>query len=61
MPLRDVVNLIRGKKGTRVRLTVLRQGEKTERFQIAIVRDKIDLEEQAAKLRFETASIEARS
>jgi len=31
---------------------VLRQGEHTERFPVTIVRDKIDLEEQAAKLRF---------
>ena len=36
MALRDVVRLIRGKKGTRVDLTILRQGEKTERFQVAI-------------------------
>jgi carboxyl-terminal processing protease len=54
MPLRDVVDLIRGKKGTRVHLTVVRESEKTERFHVAIVRDKIDLEEQAAKLRLET-------
>jgi carboxyl-terminal processing protease len=53
MPLRDVVRLIRGKKGTKVQLTILRQGEKTQRFQAVIVRDKIDLKEQAAKLRFE--------
>ena len=38
-----------------MRLTVLRQGESTERFEVSIVRDKIDLEEQAAKLRFEDA------
>jgi carboxyl-terminal processing protease len=54
MPLRDVVNLIRGRKGTRVHLTVVREGEKTERLHVAIVRDKISLEEQAAKLRLET-------
>jgi carboxyl-terminal processing protease len=54
MPLREVVNRIRGKKGTKVHLTVVREGEKTERFHVAIVRDKIDLEEQAAKLRLET-------
>jgi carboxyl-terminal processing protease len=53
MPLREVVRLIRGKKGSRVHLTVLRQGERTERFPITIVRDRIDLEQQAAKLRFE--------
>jgi carboxyl-terminal processing protease len=58
LPLRDVVRLIRGKKGTRVHLTVLREGEKVERFQVAILRDKINLEEQAAKLRFETIDAE---
>ena len=60
MHLRDVVALIRGKKGTKVGLTVLRQGEKTERFSVAIVRDTIDLEEQAAKLRFEEREIDGR-
>src|SRR5262245_13237296 len=54
LPLRDVVRLIRGRKGTRVHLTVLREGDKVERFQVAILRDKISLEEQAAKLRFQT-------
>jgi carboxyl-terminal processing protease len=54
MPLRDVVRLIRGKRGTPVRLSVLRDGEPAERFVVTIVRDTIDLEEQAASLRFET-------
>lgn len=54
MPLREAVSLIRGKKGTKVSLTVLRQGDATERFTLTIVRDKIDLAEQAASLRFET-------
>lgn len=53
MSLRDVVRMIRGKKGTKVRLTVLRGGAKTQTFNVTIVRDKIDLEEQAAKLRWE--------
>ncbi|MHC4422876.1 MAG: S41 family peptidase, partial [Planctomycetota bacterium] len=53
MPLRDAVSLIRGKAGTKVGLTILRQGEKTEKFNIEIVRAKIDLTEQAAKLHFE--------
>jgi carboxyl-terminal processing protease len=48
------VILIQVKKGTTVHLTVLRQGDETERFPLAIVRDKIDLAEQAASLRFET-------
>jgi carboxyl-terminal processing protease len=55
MPLREAVSLIRGKKGTRVLLTVLRS---TKRFPVAIVRDKIDLTEQAAKLRFETRTVD---
>jgi carboxyl-terminal processing protease len=54
MPLREAVRLIRGKKGSTVHLTVLRQGEETKRFALSIVRDKIDLAEQAASLRFET-------
>ena len=48
--LRDVVRLIRGKKGTQVKLTVLRQAEKAETLNIVITRDKVDLKEQAAKL-----------
>jgi len=60
MRLRDIVRLIRGRKGTQVRLTVLRQGDEIERFEVAIVRDKIDLEEQAAKLRVEEREIEGR-
>jgi carboxyl-terminal processing protease len=53
MPLRDAVSLIRGKKGTRVELTVLREGETNARFPLVIERDTIDLAEQAAKVRFE--------
>jgi carboxyl-terminal processing protease len=60
MPLREAVRLIRGKKGSQVHLTVLRQGEHTERFPVTIVRDKIDLEEQAAKLRFVEREVEGR-
>jgi carboxyl-terminal processing protease len=53
MDLRDVVRMIRGKKGSVVRLSLLRQGATTERYTVRLVRDKINLEEQAAKLRFE--------
>jgi len=60
MPLREAVRLIRGKKGSQVHLTVLRQGEHTERFPVTIVRDKIDLEEQAAKVRFEEREVEGK-
>ena len=57
MPLREAVSLIRGERGTKVILTVLRQGQKTERLTVAIVRDKINLEEQAASLRFEDVAV----
>jgi len=58
MDLRDVVRLIRGKRGTTVRLSILRQSETTERFIISIERDEIKLEDQAAALRFEEVKVE---
>lgn len=54
MDLRDVVRLIRGERGTKVHLRVLRQLENAETLTVTIVRDKINLEERSAKLRFET-------
>ena len=60
MDLRDVVRMIRGKKGTTVRLGVLRQGAETERFTVRLLRDKINLEEQAAKLEFKTLERDGR-
>lgn len=53
MDLRDVVKMIRGKKGTKVTLTILRQGEKTSTFQTTVVRQKIELTDQAAKITYE--------
>lgn len=48
--LDEVVDLIRGPKGSTVRLEILRGKEASEeRKTIAIVRDKVKLEEQAAK------------
>lgn len=50
MELKDVVNLIRGKKGTRVRLTILRDaGGKTERLIVPIVREEISLDDSDAE------------
>lgn len=51
--LPEVVRQIRGKKGTKVTLTVLRQGDQTKTFDVTIVRDKIDIKEQAAKITYE--------
>jgi carboxyl-terminal processing protease len=61
MPLRDSVSLIRGKKGTTVKLTVIRQAETAERFTVAIVRDEISLEDQAADLRFEEREVDGQT
>ncbi len=58
MELRRVVRLIRGKRHTIVHLTILRQNPKTKRFVVSIERDKINLEEQAARLSFETVEID---
>ena len=47
MDLREVVKLIRGERGTKVRLTILREGEKgTQRLLVTIVREKIKLKDQ---------------
>lgn len=53
MELRDVVRKIRGKKGTKVRLTILRKAaDKTERFEAALIRKKINLEDEAAQISY---------
>lgn len=60
MDLPDVVKMIRGKKGTKVTLTILRQAEHTNRFDVTITRDKIDIKEQAAKIDYETRIVGGR-
>jgi carboxyl-terminal processing protease len=60
MDLRDVVKMIRGKKGTQVALTILRQAERTYRFNVTITRDKIDLKEQEAKIDYEIRTVNGR-
>lgn len=53
MDLSDVVKMIRGKKGTKVELTVVRQkGGKPDTFKVTLVRDKVDMREQAAKITY---------
>lgn len=61
MALRDVVRLIRGAKGTQVKLTVLRQEGTTRTFSVVINRDKIDLKEQAARLRWQSVERNGRT
>ena len=49
MSLTKVVQLIRGTKGTEVRLTVMPAGNSSERRVVSLTRDEIPLDEQAAK------------
>ncbi len=60
MDLHDVIKMIRGKKGTQVTLTILRQAEQTNRFDATITRDKIDIKEQEAKIVYETRTVDGR-
>jgi carboxyl-terminal processing protease len=53
MELRDVVRKIRGKKGSQVRLNILRKGkEGAKRFEVLLVRDQIKLEDEAASIHY---------
>ncbi len=53
MELRDVVKLIRGPKGSEVRLKVLRKSTDTpENFEVTLVRDKIKLDDEAASITY---------
>jgi carboxyl-terminal processing protease len=57
MDLRDVVQLIRGEKGTEVRLTVLRDVDtknQPTRFMVPIIREQIELKDSDAKSHIET-------
>ena len=61
MDLSDVVKMIRGKKGTKVNLTVVRQkGGETNTFNVTIVRDKVDMKEQAAKVTYQDLKVGAK-
>lgn len=56
MDLRDVVKLIRGKKGTVVRLKIVRKTKQgNQRFDVDLTRDKVRLEDQAPRMDFVTA------
>ena len=62
MDLSDVVKMIRGKKGTKVNLTVVRQkGGSSNTFNITLVRDKVDMKEQAAKVTYQDYKIGAKN
>lgn len=51
MDLKDVVKKIRGPKGTKVNLTVLRmEAGKKKRLEVTLTRDKVNLEDEAASI-----------
>jgi carboxyl-terminal processing protease len=60
MDLHAVIKMIRGRKGTRVTLTILRQAQQTDRFNATIMRDKIDIKEQEAKIAYVTRTVDGR-
>ena len=54
MDLKDVVKLIRGPKGTKVKLSILRkQGGVNKKFDVELTREKINLEDNAISIYFE--------
>jgi len=58
MDLKDVVKKIRGPKGTKVRLTVLRKkGESKQRLDISLVREKVNLEDEAASIIYQDKEV----
>ena len=53
MELKDVVKMIRGPKGTKVKLTILRkEGGANKKFDIELVREKISLEDNAVTIHY---------
>ncbi len=53
MELREVVRYIRGKKGTKVKLSILRkEGKESKRLEVVLIRDKIKLEDEAANINY---------
>jgi carboxyl-terminal processing protease len=54
MDLKDVVKKIRGTKGTKVYLTVLRKsGDGKKRIEVTLTREKVNLEDEAASILYE--------
>lgn len=59
MDLREVVKLIRGARGTEVRLTIVREEEgKTSQFVVPIIREQVQLKDRAAKSRIVPISVQ---
>ncbi len=58
MDLKEVVKKIRGNKGTKVRLTILRKsGEGKKRFDVSLTREKVNLEDEAASILYQDKEV----
>jgi C-terminal peptidase (prc) len=56
--LKDVVKKIRGNKGTKVRLTILRKaGDAKKRFDVTLTREKVNLEDEAASILYQDKEV----
>jgi carboxyl-terminal processing protease len=60
MDLKDVVRKIRGKAGSNVRLTILREKPEVQRLNIDLVRTKVNLDDEAAKVEFQERTIDGK-
>lgn len=58
MELKDVVKMIRGPKGTKVKLTILRKEDgANKKFDIELVREKVSLEDNAVSIYYQDKEI----
>ncbi len=58
MDLKDVVKMIRGSKGTKVKLSILRkEGEGNKKFEVELVREKVSLEDNAVSIYYQDREI----
>lgn len=59
MDLKDVVKKIRGPKGSKVRLSLMRMKDgKKQRHEVSLVRSKVNLEEEAAQILYQEKTID---
>lgn len=58
MDLKDVVKMIRGPKGTKVKLTILRkEGGSNKKFDIELTREKVNLEDNAVSIHYQEKEV----
>lgn len=59
MELKDVVKMIRGPKGTKVKLTILRkEGGSNQKFDIELTREKVSLEDNAVSIHYQDREVD---